>query len=151
VLRGLRNSLRSTLNSSVASGGGLTYLSQAGIEFTQSGTLKLNKAVFAAAVKNGTADIAALFTGPSGTGGAFSALNDLLTSYTQSNGTLSSVQTQLTNQITRMTDQISSMQARLAIQRATLQAEFSAADAAMSQMKSDSTTLSNFASSLSSR
>jgi flagellar hook-associated protein 2 len=149
VLRSLRNSLRSMMTASYAgTGGALGYLSQAGIEFTQSGTLQLNQSVFSAAVQNGTADVSALFAGGSGSQGAFSKLNDLLTTYTQGNGTLSSVQTQLTSQVSRLTDQISSMQDRLAIQRTALQAEFTAADAAMTQLKSQAGSFASATSSI---
>jgi flagellar hook-associated protein 2 len=147
VMRALRNSLRSALSTAYPTGASSSYLAQAGIEFTQSGTLQLNQAVFNDAVTNGTVDVSTLFAGSSsgaGTPGAFSAINDLLTSYTQGNGTLASVQTQLGSQVARLTDQIDSMQARLDLQRASLQKEFTAADTAMSQLKNQSGSLASF-------
>jgi len=153
VMRALRNELRSALNTAYPTGASSSYLSQAGIEFTQTGTLQLNQSVFNDAVTNGTVDLSTLFTGgtnAAGGTGAFGAINDLLTSYTQGNGTLSNVQDQLNSQVTRLTGQIDAMQARLDIQRASLQAEFTAADTAMAQMQSQSGSLANLGSSLTS-
>jgi flagellar hook-associated protein 2 len=153
VMRELHNELRSALSTAYPTGASSSYLSQAGIEFTQTGTLQLNQSVFNDAVTNGTVDLSTLFTGGSGApagSGAFGAINDLLTSYTQGNGTLSSVETQLNTQVSQMTDQINNMQARLNIQRAALQAEFTAADTAMSTMQSQAGSLASVGASLTS-
>ena len=146
VMRALRNSLRSAISTAYPTGATSSYLAQAGIEFTQSGTLQLNTRVFNAAVSSGSVDLATLFAGSTtrGTTGAFGSLNDLLTSYTQGAGTLASVQDQLSGQITRLTSQIDAMRARLDIQRTALQKEFTAADAAMTQLKNQSGSLASF-------
>ena len=146
VMRALRNSLRSALSTAYPTGATSSYLAQAGIEFTQSGTLQLNTSVFNDAVSSGSVDLSTLFAGSTtaGTKGAFGSLNDLLTAYTQGNGTLSGVEDQLTGSVTRLSSQIDAMQARLDIQRAALQKEFTAADAAMTQLKNQSGSLASF-------
>jgi flagellar hook-associated protein 2 len=142
MLRSLRSALRSGISSSYGSGT-YTYLSQVGVEFTQDGTLQLNEGVFDQAVADDPDAVASLFTGAS-SDGAFSALSGAALQYSQSGGLLSSVQTQLNASISRLGDQIDSMTARLLQQRTALQAEFTAADAAMTQLKSQSSSLSNF-------
>jgi flagellar capping protein FliD len=49
-----------------------------------------------------------------------------------------------------MTDQIARMTARLALRRTALQKEFTAADAAMSQLKAQGSSLTSFSASLTS-
>jgi flagellar hook-associated protein 2 len=143
ILRGLRTQLRSAVNGSYATGGASSYLSQAGIEFTQSGTLQFNKTVFDAALKAGTADVAALFSGGAGVTGAFTSINALLASYTQTSGALSSAQDLRSAQLARMSKQVDAMSAQLALRRTALQREFTAADAAMTKLKNQSGSLAS--------
>ena len=144
LLSSLRASLRSSLNTQYDAGGAFSYLSQAGIEFTQSGTLQINNSLFASATANGGAALAKLFVGSTGTPGVFASINTLMTEYTQTSGLLASSQAQRASQVSRLTDQISSMQDRLAVQRASLQREFAAADAAMTALKNQSGALASF-------
>jgi flagellar hook-associated protein 2 len=144
LLSSLRASLRSSLNTQYDAGGAFSYLSQAGIEFTQSGTLQVNNSLFATATANGGAALAKLFVGSAGTPGVFASINTLMTEYTQTSGLLASSQAQRASQVTRLTNQISSMQDRLAVQRMSLQKEFAAADAAMTALKNQSGALASF-------
>ena len=149
LLRQLRNSLRSTVNTSFAATGSADkYLSQVGIEFTQSGTMQLNDAKFTDAVKSGLADLSKLFGGTASTDGAFDSVKKLLESYTESDGIFSDLQDRLNAQIQRLGKQMDAMQVRLAAQRSALQQEFTAADRAMSQLKNQSGALSSFGASL---
>jgi flagellar hook-associated protein 2 len=151
LLRGLRNALRTALTSSYAGTGSATaYASQAGIEFTRTGTLQFNQTAFDAAVKNGTADVKKLFAGGGGTSGLFASLDDLLTGYTQTAGLVDSAQQQLTKQLSRLDDQIAKMQDRLALERAALQQQFTAADAAMKALNNQTSALSSVGQSISS-
>jgi flagellar hook-associated protein 2 len=147
VLAQLRNTLRGALTSAFGANGSAGYLSQAGIEFTETGTLKLNEAVFDDAADNGV-DLEALFVGTDANPGAFKSVGTMLDSYTQANGLLSGARQQLTSQVTRLTEQIADMQDRLAIRRASLQREFIAADQAMSRLKAQSGSLGAIGSSL---
>jgi flagellar hook-associated protein 2 len=143
LIGALRTQLRTSLNTEYA-GGAFTYLSQIGVEFTQSGTLQVNNSIFAAATENGGAALSKLLVGTAGTPGAFASINTLMTQYTQTSGLLASSQAQRASQVSRLTDQISSMQSRLAVQRASLQREFAAADAAMTSLKNQSGALASF-------
>jgi flagellar hook-associated protein 2 len=144
LLRQLRNQLRSALSGEYGAGGPLTALAQAGIEFTQTGTLALNEATFDAAAKSAASGIPALFAGTTDTPGVFGTLGTLLGSYTQGDGLLPGARRQLTEQASRLTDQIATLQDRLALRRAALQREFIAADQAMSLLKSQSGSLAQF-------
>jgi flagellar hook-associated protein 2 len=144
LLSQLRTQLRSSLNTEYDAGGAFTYLSQIGVEFTQSGTLQVNNSMFASATANGGAALSKLLVGTSGTPGAFASINTLMTQYTQTSGLLASSQAQRASQVSRLTDQISNMQDRLAVQRASLQREFAAADAAMTALKNQSGALASF-------
>jgi len=145
LLRGLRNRLRSAIGGAY-SGGVFSRLSEVGVEFTQTGTLQLNQTVFAAAVAGHPDDLKQLF---GGAGGAFPALTGMLDEYSQSGGFISTFKTQLTQQSSSLDRQIAAMQDRLAIQKAALQKEFSAAAELLSQLQSQASALTNFASSLS--
>lgn len=140
-VRQVRRDVRSAVGAAYDTGGPFQYLSQIGIEATITGTLQLKEAVFDEAVKNGTADVATLLAGTTGTPGALASVKDLLKTYTQSHGVLQNAQTQLTAQITRLGSQIDKMADRLAIRRLALQQEFTAADAAMSRLKNQSGSL----------
>lgn len=143
LLRGVRDQVRGALVAEYASGGSYTTLSQVGISLSRSGTLEFDEAAFTSALANGTAEIEKLFAGTAGSG-VFGALKSGLDRYTQSDGLLKGATKQLTDQASRLTDQIANMQERLAQRRAALQREFIAADQAMSQLKSQSSSLAQF-------
>ena len=84
------------------------------------------------------------------TGGAFPAVGTLLEAYSKGTGFIASMKDRLNQQVGSMDSQIIAMQARLAQQRDSLQQEFTAADAAMSRLKSQSDSLASLASQLSS-
>jgi flagellar hook-associated protein 2 len=142
-----RSTLRSVL-SGVYGSGTFTHLAEVGIGFNQSGQLTLTTATLSSALSQDRAGVVALFagtsTGSSGfTNGAFGSVQAALDEFTRAGGFVSSAQNLLTAQGARLDTQIADMQARLAVQRATLQQQYTAADEAMTQLKSQSGTLSN--------
>jgi flagellar capping protein FliD len=139
MMRQLRNSLRNEL---VGAHGTATisHLAEVGVEFTQSGTIKLNEHVFDEAIQTHGDEVRSLFAGADG---AFPAVSAVLDSYSTNAGLISNVKDRLNKQIAAMDDQIASLQARLALQRASLQREFTEADAAMSRLNSQSGSLAN--------
>lgn len=142
-VRQVRRDMRSVVGDEYDTGGAFKYLSQIGVEATITGTLQLKEEVFNEAVKNGTADVAKLLVGTTGTPGALKAVSTMLKEYTQSHGVLQNAQAQITAQITRLGLQIDKMADRLTIRRMALQQEFTAADAAMSRLKNQSGSLGN--------
>ena len=141
LLRGLKGAMRGVLSARYDLGGSFSYLSQIGIEMTTAGTMKLSESKFNDAVSSGTDQVALLLAGTATDDGAFVALQDMLKSYTQSNGLVQSAQTQLNAQITKLGTQVDTMQQRLALRRAALQTEFTAADIAMTRLRSQSGSL----------
>lgn len=139
MLRQLRSNLRSALLGAYGSG---TYgrLTEIGIEFTREGTLELDRATFDAALSANGDEIRALFAG---SGGAFPAVETMLSEYTTATGLISSVKDRLNKQIAAMDNQILAMQSRLALQRDALQRQFTEADAAMSRLKNQSGALAS--------
>ncbi len=148
LLRQLKDQIRSSLAGQYDTGGAFSALSQAGIQFTRTGTLELNEAALTTALANGTLDLERLFAGSTGTPGAFAALDDQLDAFTRADGLIPGARKLMTDQATRLTDSITTMQERLAVRRASLQREFIAADRAMSQIRSQSGSLAQFGSSI---
>ncbi len=142
LLRGLKGAMRSVLSAQYDLGGSFSYLSQIGIEMTTAGTMRLSQSKFNDAVSGGTDQVALLLAGTATEDGAFVALQDMLESYTKSNGFVKSAQDQINEQITRLVTQVETMQQRLALRRAALQTEFTAADIAMTRLRAQSGSLS---------
>jgi flagellar hook-associated protein 2 len=148
LLRQIKDQMRSVLVNQYGTGGVFSALSQVGLEFTRTGTLSLNETVLTNALASGTAEFGRLFAGDTGIPGAFATLDTQLDAFTQGDGLIPGARKQMTEQATRLTDSIANMQDRLAIRRAALQREFIAADAAMSQLQSQTGSIASFGSSL---
>ena len=142
LLRGLRDELRGAVTKEYTTGGAFTTLSQIGLGLSRTGQLEFDETAFTAATANGTADIERLFAGNGS--GVFASIATSLDRYSKADGLLKGISKQLTDQSARLDDQIASMQDRLAVRRAALQKEFIAADQAMTQLKSQSSSLAQF-------
>ena len=142
ILRSLQMDLRNGILGAYGTGV-LTRLPEAGVEFTRTGELKLNESIFDAAVAVDPDHIRELF---GGTTGAFIAIEATLDTYEAANGFIRTGKDRLSKQIDAMTAQIEAMQQRLAVERETLKRQFAEADLAMSRLKSQAGSLSNFAS-----
>ena len=145
VLQSLRHALRSTLLGALGTGS-VKNLAQAGIEFTITGQLKINDKLFSAAVSNHAPDVESLFTSASG---VFKSLSTSLKAYSGSGGFLSTTQKRMNDQVSGLSQQITNMQDRLAKQKLSLQQEYAATDTLMTQMKSQSSSLTGISSSMS--
>jgi len=145
LFRGLRNQLRSTIQGTYGTGA-FTSLAQIGVEFTQTGALQVNDAMFQQAVQTNPSAVQALVAG---SGQAFDSISDAVTQYTQSSGLISITKQALSTQSTQLTTQIAQMQSRLDIERASLQKQFTAADDAISALQGQTSSLNGLASSLS--
>jgi flagellar hook-associated protein 2 len=146
LLRSLRATLRSTLSGAHGSGT-FTRLAEAGIGFTRTGELTLDRATFDAALGSDAAGVQALFAAP-GTG-VFASVETLLRDYTRAGGLVPDARTRVSDELSRLGRRIDDMQARLAVRRAALQREYTAADAAMTRLSSQSGALASFGRSLS--
>jgi flagellar capping protein FliD len=117
-----------------------------GVGFDISGKMVLDDKVFDTALAASPSDVQGLFSGSNGTGGAFGALKTLTTTYTQSGGLVASAKDRITAQVSSLVSRMDRFAAQLEIRRAALQREYTAADMAMSQMKSAGSALSSMGS-----
>lgn len=151
ILRQARSTLRSALGGTYGSGT-FTHLAEVGLGFDQLGFLTLDKTALTSALTQSRSSVVALFSGTGTTGGftngAFGTLQGAIHAFTQAGGFVSSAQTLLQTQSARLDTLIFDMQARLAVQRAALQREYTAADQAMTQLKSQSGSLSSLSTTL---
>lgn len=142
VVRALRASLREVVSRSFAGGGRYSYLSQIGVEFTRSGDLALDDAVFDEAVRDHPVDLEQLFQGPDGRSGVFGAVLSIIGDYTDADGLVPGAQSRLDVQMRNLDTRMASLEARLAVRQRMLQIEYDAADAAMTQLNYQMSSLS---------
>jgi flagellar hook-associated protein 2 len=137
MVRQIRTQLRSSLTAAYGTGD-IDRLSQIGVEFTLTGTLKLNTTVFEKALTEDADGVMALLAGETG---AFAGVVSALEVFTNTDGLLKNSKDRLTAQVRAMDTQLFQAQDRLAVQRATLQQEFIAAEIAMSRLNAQSSAL----------
>ena len=151
IIQQVRSTLRSVLGGTYGSGT-FTRLAEVGLGFDQAGSLTLDKAALTSALAQSRSSVVTLFAGTATTGGftngAFGTLQGAIHAFTQAGGFVSSAQTLLRAQSSRLDTLIFDMQDRLAVQRAALQREYTAADQAMTQLKSQSGILSSLSTNL---
>ncbi|MGE0316139.1 MAG: flagellar filament capping protein FliD [Vicinamibacterales bacterium] len=141
LLRGLRDSIRLALQADY--GGDLARLASAGIVSSRSGDMELDREMFDAVFAASPEALQTLLSGASGDGGVFGALEALVDDYAQAGGLVSDARDRLTDQMSSIGHRIDDLEARLAVRRAALQREYMAADMAMSQLNSQSASLSS--------
>jgi flagellar hook-associated protein 2 len=147
----LTKSLRRQLNSLVSKTfgtGTFTSLPEVGFTFARNGQMQFDSKMFDTAMTADADSVKALFTGAGATTGAFKAFDEAVKTYTQSGGLVPNAQNRLSTQLTNLAKRIEDMNARLAVRKKALQAQFTAADAAISQLNSLTGTLSNLQNSL---
>jgi flagellar hook-associated protein 2 len=149
LLRGLRSTLSGAISQSYSVGGAFGYLSEIGVEFTRTGTLQLNASMFGDAMDTHRTDLQKLLAGSSGVTGAFGAIKSIIDDYTSSGGLVPDAKARLDAQVTGLTTRMQAEEDRLAIRQQALQAEYSAADALISQLNSQGSSLSSLVTSYS--
>lgn len=140
MVRQIRTQLRSALTAAYGTGD-IDRLSQIGVEFTLTGTLKLNTSKFDKALTDDADGVMGLLAGDDG---AFAGVVSALEVYTNTDGLLKSSKDRLTLQVRALDAQLVQAQDRLAVQRHTLQQEYIAAEIAMSRLNSQSSALAGF-------
>jgi flagellar hook-associated protein 2 len=142
VVRSLQASLREALGRQYGATGSFQYLSQVGLGFDRTGKLTFDQAAFDAA----TARLGDLQSFVSGKAGAFSAIQSVIDGYVGSDGLVPGAQTRIGDQMSRLDRRISDMEAQLAIRQQSLQQQYAAADAVMTQLNSQVSSLSSLSS-----
>jgi flagellar hook-associated protein 2 len=136
MVRSLKSGLRSVLQAEyLAAGVDYSRLSSIGIEFEQTGTIKLNPAKLTAALNGSIPSVQTLIEG------AFTALKAQVTDYVDAGGLIQTAKDRLKDQIVKIDSRLESMQLQLDLRRAALHQEFIAADLLMTQLKGQGTSL----------
>ena len=141
LLKGLRSALRDASMAEYA-GGTYTRLAEIGVGFDVGGKMILNDTVFDDAMAAAPADVQTLVSGASGEGGAFGAMALLAEDYAKSGGLVSGVRQRITDQVSALNTRLDTLSARLEQRRLALQQQYTAADMAMTRLKSQSSSLS---------
>lgn len=142
LLHTLRNTLRGALNGAHGSAA-FTHLSEVGIGFSRTGELTFDRAAFSKALATDSTAVQTLFTDTST--GAFSAIGALVDDYSGAGGLVPGARTKITQEISRVGRRLDDLTARLAIRRLALQQQFTAADQAITRLKSQQSALGSFA------
>jgi flagellar hook-associated protein 2 len=136
MVRSLKAELRTAMQQEYAAAGtDYSRLSTAGIEFEQTGTIKINTTRLAAALKASSTSVRTLFDA------AFDELKAQVADYAQAGGLIQGAKDRLKDQIFKIDNRLESMQLQLDLRRATLQQEFIAADMLMTQLKGQGSSL----------
>ena len=142
VLRTVQVGIRSTLTSAQADGGsGLTMLSQIGVSFQKDGTLVVDSTKLTAALGSKLSGVASLFSGNAGVGGYGTQLGALITSYTETDGTLSSATKGINSSLDMLSKRYTAATERIDATVARYKAQFTQLDLMMSRMTATSTYL----------
>lgn len=143
LLRSANRQLRTLLLDAHANPGSFDELIGFGITFDQQGKLQVDEAKLDAVLTSQRSDVAAFFLGDSGFA---KKITDAIDGYTRSGGAIDSVEDRIKRNIDRFTSKIQDLEFRLAAREQQLTAEFAAADRAISQLNSQSSSLAGLAS-----
>jgi len=137
VVRGLQNSLRQALSSTV-SGGAFSSLSEIGITLDDSGSLTLNDSVLDDKLANELTDVKQLFTSASGVAQNFTTA---ISGYIEDEGILDSRSEGLQSRLDSIDDKREALDRRMIALESRLNAQFTAMDILVSQLQATGTFL----------
>lgn len=135
TVRTLLNSIRSELVSGSGDSGGISLLSQLGINTKQDGTLEIDDTKLDKAITANYSSIASFFTGDSG---LLNRLSDKVDVYTETGGLLEQRQTNLKSKLTDLTSQEDALDRRITKLEATLYSKYNAMDSLVAQLNATS-------------
>ena len=143
LLRSANRQLRTFFLNSHASSGSLDELLDFGITLDQQGKLQIDDAKLDSVLSSKRADVAAFFSGDSGFA---KKITNAIDGYTKSGGAIDSVEDHIKRNIEKYTSKIQDLEFRLSNREQQLTAEFAAADRAISQLNSQSSSLAGLGS-----
>ena len=144
VMRQVLSNVRSTLLGSNSNSDRYHYLSEIGIEATQTGDLKFTDSKFTAALTDHVGDVKKLFQGSSANG-LFNTLHSRLENLDSTAGLIKVTRDSIDLSLKRQRDRIDSQQGRLDIRRLELKQMYQKADETMSRLTQLSSSLSSVA------
>jgi flagellar hook-associated protein 2 len=143
LLRSANRQLRSFFLNSHVNSGSLDELMDLGITLDRQGKLQIDDAKLDSMLSSKRADVAAFFSGDSGFA---KKITDAIDGYTKAGGAIDSVEDRIKRNIAKYTSKIQDLEFRLATREEQLTAEFAAADRAISQLNSQSSSLAGLGS-----
>ncbi|MFZ4478447.1 MAG: flagellar filament capping protein FliD [Rhodoferax sp.] len=142
VLRNIQVGIRSALTSpQTADSTGLTMLSEIGVAFQKDGTLLTDATKLTAALGSKLSGVANLFSGNAGVGGYGTQLAALITTYTDTTGTLSSATKGINSSLDKLSKQYTATTERIDATVARYKAQFTQLDQMISRMNQTSSYL----------
>jgi flagellar hook-associated protein 2 len=143
VLRQALNDVKSVLLTSNANGGRYHYMSEIGVEVTQTGDLKLDETKLNTAIDSYSTDLQKLLQGTDTVSGVLDNMKDTLANLDGTAGLIKTTRSSIDTSLKSMRSRIDSQQLRLDVRRRELIRMYSEADRAMSQLKAMSGSLAN--------
>ena len=142
VLRNVQVGIRATLTGAQAQhSSGLTMLSQIGITFQKDGTLAVESTKLTTALSGKLSGIANLFSGNDGVGGYGTQMAALITSYTDTGGTLSAATKGINTTLDTLSKRYTATTARIDATVARYKTQFTQLDQMISSMNQTSSYL----------
>lgn len=134
VLRQTLNDIKSVLLTSNSNGGRYHYMSEIGLEVTQTGDLKLDETKLNTAIDSYSTDLQKLFQGADGVSGVLGKMKTTLANLDGTAGLIKTTRNSIDTSLKALRGRIDSQQVRLNLKRQALLKLYTAADAAMSQL-----------------
>jgi flagellar hook-associated protein 2 len=141
VLRQVLNDIKSVLLTSNSNGGRYKYMSEIGVEVTQTGDLKLDETKLNTAIDSYSTDLQKLFQGADGISGVLGQMKSTLANLDGTAGLIKTTRSGLDTSLKSIRSRIDAQQLRLDIRRQELIKIYTEADQAMSQLKAMSGSL----------
>jgi flagellar hook-associated protein 2 len=142
VARQIMADVTNKLMAASGSGGQYQYLSEIGLQFNSDGTLSLNKNTFESALNTHASDVQTLFLGTNGSNRLFNDFLSALQADDDTNGLIATTKTSDKAAVKNYSDEVAAQQLRLDMRKTQLTKLYSAADQAMTQLRSAGQSLS---------
>lgn len=148
TVRSIQAQLRQALQS-ITKGGGLSSLSEIGISFQRDGALKFSSDKLNTALSDPTKNVKSLLIGTDGTNGIANKIDNLLSTFLDSDGTLTARTDGLNSQVTLYEKRKAELEVRMSSIEARLRKQYNALDSLIASMNQTSTYLTQQLASLS--
>ncbi|MDK9725899.1 MAG: flagellar filament capping protein FliD [Sterolibacteriaceae bacterium MAG5] len=140
TVRSIQAQLRQALQS-ITKGGGLTGLSEIGVSFQRDGTLQFSSDKLNTALSDPTKNVKSLLIGTDGTSGIANKIDNLLSTFLDSDGTLTARTDGLNSQVTLYEKRKAELEVRMSSIEARLRKQYNALDSLIASMNQTSSYL----------
>lgn len=140
TVRSIQAQLRQALQS-ITKGGGLSSLSEIGVSFQRDGTLQFSSDKLNTALSDPTKNVKSLLIGTDGTSGIANKIDNLLSTFLDSDGTLTARTDGLNSQVTLYEKRKAELEVRMSSIEARLRKQYNALDTLIASMNQTSSYL----------